>query len=407
MIFWVIAAALTGLVAAALLPALAGWIRPRKSRQAAALAVYRAQLMDLTREEERGLLSEVEAAGLKAEIERRMLKIAGKPELEARSWQAGPAVLVTAVLVLPLAAIGLYLLLGQPGLRGHPHAELAANTAAPSDPQSTEIATLVAQLEQRMAEHPQDPVGWRLLGHAQGGLGRWPDSAASYARAVAAGAKDAATLAEWGEALVFAGGGTVSPPVEEVFRRALAADPKEPRARYYEGLAKLQRGDAKGAVALWRELVAQAPADAPWAAFIQDRIRLAEQMVEPSGPSEQDVAAASQMSPQEREAAIRGMVDRLASRLEREPGDLEGWLKLARAYDVLGEPARRRGALERAAALAPGRADLQLALAQAEAASGDRDKAAQRLTDVLGGLSKDAPERGAVEAELNRLRVQQ
>jgi cytochrome c-type biogenesis protein CcmH len=113
------------------------------------------------------------------------------------------------------------------------------------------------------------------------------------------------------------------------------------------------------------------------------------------------------MSPQEREAAIRGMVERLASRLEREPGDLEGWLKLARAYDVLGEPARRRGALERAAALAPGRADLQLALAQAEAASGDRDKAAQRLTDVLGGLSKDAPERGAVEAELNRLRVQQ
>jgi cytochrome c-type biogenesis protein CcmH len=407
MIFWVIAAALTGLVAATLLPALAGWVRPRKSRQAAALAVYRAQLIELRREEERGIVTESQAAALRVEIERRMLKIAGTPEPEAGAWRARPAVLGAAALVLPLAALGLYVVLGQPGLPGHPYSQIAVQSPAPNDPQSAEITTLVAQLEQRMAEHPQDPVGWRLLGHAQGGLGRWPDSAASYARAVAAGAKDAGTLAEWGEALIFAGGGTVSPPVEEVFRRALAADPKEPRARYYEGLAKLQRGDAKGAVALWRELVAQAPADAPWAAFIQDRIRLAEQMVEPSAPSEQDVAAASQMSPQEREAAIRGMVDRLASRLEREPGDLEGWLKLARAYDVLGEPARRRGALERAAALAPGRADLQLALAQAEAASGDRDKAAQRLTDVLGGLSKDAPERGAVEAELNRLRVQQ
>jgi cytochrome c-type biogenesis protein CcmH len=407
MIFWLIAALLTGLVAAALVPSLAGWITPRRGRQAAALAVYRAQLSDLMRDEERGVLSEKEAAALKAEIERRMLKIAGKPEAEARFWRARPAVLAPAVLVLPVAAIGLYFLLGQPGLRGHPHAELAAVSAAPNDAQSTEIANLVAQLEQRMAEHPQDPVGWRLLGHAQGGLGRWPDSAASYARAVAAGAHDAATLAEWGEALVFASGGTVSPPAEEVFRRALAAEPKEPRARYYEGLAKLQRGDAKGAVALWRELAAQAPADAPWAVFIQDRIRLAEQMAEPSGPSEEDVAAASQMSPEEREVAIRAMVDRLASRLEREPTDLEGWLKLARAYDVLGEPARSRGALERAAALAPARADLQLALAQREAANGDRNKAAQRLTDLLGGLTKDAPERAAVEAELNRLRVQQ
>ena len=97
------------------------------------------------------------------------------------------------------------------------------------------------------------------------------------------------------------------------------------------------------------------------------------------------------------------MVDRLASRLEREPGDLEGWLRLARAYDVLSEPARSRGALERAAALAPGRADLQLALAQAEAANGDRSKAAQRLTALLGGLTKNAPERAAVESELNRL----
>src|SRR5262249_19506899 len=158
---------------------------------------------------------------------------------------------------------------------------------------------------QRMAEHPQDPVGWRLLGHAQGGLGRWPDSAASYARAVEAGAKDAGTLAEWGEALVFASGGTVSPPAAEGFRRAPTAYAKEARARLYEGVAKLQRGDAQGAVALWRELAAQAPADAPWAGFIQDRIRLAEQMAEAPGPSEQDVAAAAQMSPEERDTAIR------------------------------------------------------------------------------------------------------
>jgi cytochrome c-type biogenesis protein CcmH len=407
MIFWLLAAIVTGLVAAALLPSLVGWIRPRRERETAGLAIYRAQLGDLARDRERGLLSESEVAALKAELERRMLKIAGKPEPETRPWRARPSGLIAVVLLLPIAALGLYLALGQPGLRGHPHAEVAAQSPPPNDSQSPEVAKLVAQLEQRMAQHPQDPVGWRLLGHAQGGLGRWSDSAASYAHAVAAGGGDADTLAQWGEALVLAGGGTVSPAAEDVFRRALAADPKEPRARYYQGLLRLQSGDPKGAVALWRELAAQGPADAPWAAFIEERIRLAEQMAEPAGPSEQDVAAAAQLSPEERDAAIRAMVDRLASRLEREPNDLEGWLRLARAYDVLGEAARRRGALERAAALAPARADLQLALAQAESANGDREKAAKRLKDVLQDMAKDAPERPAIEAELNRLGVQE
>ena len=99
-----------------------------------------------------------------------------------------------------------------------------------------------------------------------------------------------------------------------------------------------------------------------------------------------------------------GMVERLAGRLEREPGDLEGWLRLAHAYGVLGEADRRRGALERAAALAPDRADLQLALADAEAAGGTPEAAAERLERLLRGLPADAPERPAVEAELNRLR---
>src|SRR5436309_8958196 len=112
MIFWLLAAIVTGLVAAALLPSLVGWIRPRRERETAGLAVYRTQLGDLARDRERGLLSESEAAALKAELERRMLKIAGKPEPETRLWRARPSGLIAAVLLLPIAALGLYLALG-------------------------------------------------------------------------------------------------------------------------------------------------------------------------------------------------------------------------------------------------------------------------------------------------------
>lgn len=404
MIFWLAAAVLTGLVAVALVPPLTGRARSRAAARAPALSVYKAQLAELARDRERGVVTDTEATALQAEIERRMLKASEASEAEASAWRARPPGVIAAALLVPAAALALYFVLGRPGLPGRTPLSGDAQTLAASDPQAAEVAGLVVELERRMAERPGDPVGWRLLGHAQASLGRWADSAASYARAVATGGGDAQTLAAWGEALVFAAGGTVSPPAEEVLRRALAADPREPRARYYQGLARLQAGEPQAALALWRGLAAQTPADAPWAGFLEDRIRLAEAMAAPKGRSAEDFAAVAELPPEEREAAIRSMVERLADRLEHEPADLEGWLRLANAYGVLGEADLRRVALERAAALAPARADLQLALAEAEAAGGSPEAGVRRLDLLLQGLPPNAPERPAVEAELNRLR---
>jgi cytochrome c-type biogenesis protein CcmH len=403
MIFWLVAALLTGLVAALLVPPLIGRVRIRASAGETGLAVYRAQLEELERDRERGLVGEAEAGALRTEIERRMLKLGSARAGADQGWRARPGAAVAAALLLPGAALGLYLALGQPGLQGQSRAEIE-RTQAGADPQAAEVADLVGQLERRMAERPEDPVGWRLLANAQGGLGRWSQSAASYARAVAAGGGDAETLAAWAEALIFAAGGTVSPPAAEVLRRALQADPKEPRARYYQGLAKLQAGDTQGALALWRALAAEAPTDAPWAEFLNERIRLAEGMVAPPGPDAEEVAAAEDLAPEEREAAIRGMVQRLADRLEREPGDLDGWLRLAHAYGVLAQPEERRAALERAAGLAPERADIQLQLAEAEAAGGAGEAALRRLESLLRSLPEGAPERPLAQAQLKRLR---
>jgi len=108
-------------------------------------------------------------------------------------------------------------------------------------------------------------------------------------------------------------------------------------------------------------LLADAPADAPWRKIVQQRlteIAPGEQLLDAkvSGPTAQDVAAAQSMSPQEREAMVRSMVDRLAARLEQNPNDKEGWTRLAHAYDVLGEPQKAETARARAAQLAgPGR----------------------------------------------------
>ncbi|HXV22783.1 MAG TPA: c-type cytochrome biogenesis protein CcmI [Alphaproteobacteria bacterium] len=399
MMLWLIVALLTGLVTAALVPSLTGRARPAPGRRAAALAVYRAQLTELDRDRERGILGEAEAAALKAEIERRMLKAAGGPEEQDRHWRARPAGVIAAMVLVPVAALALYLALGHPGLPGKPRPNLGALPV--DDSQTMEMAGLVQELEQRMVDRPQDPVGWRLLARSQGSLGRWADSAASYARAVAAGAGDAETLAAWAESVIFAAGGAVSPPAEEILRRTLIADPSQPRARYYQGLAQLQAGRVGQALATWRALSDETAPNAPWARFLQERIRLAEAM---AGPGTAEVTALEELSPEERDAAVRGMVQRLANRLEREPEDLDGWLKLAHARGVLGQLEERRRALERAAALAPGRADIELELAATEAELGAEEEAKARLEALLKRLPPDASERPEAEAQLNRLR---
>jgi len=64
----------------------------------------------------------------------------------------------------------------------------------------------------------------------------------------------------------------------------------------------------------------------------------------PPGPSAADVSAANEMTPDQRNVMIRGMVARLAERLKQDGSDVEGWLRLLRSYMVLGDKDRARAA---------------------------------------------------------------
>jgi cytochrome c-type biogenesis protein CcmH len=59
--------------------------------------------------------------------------------------------------------------------------------------------------------------------------------------------------------------------------------------------------------------------------------------IAPRGPSGSDMAAAAQMAPAERNGMIEGMVARLAQRMADNGSDVDGWLRLIKAYSVLGE----------------------------------------------------------------------
>ncbi|WP_374369072.1 c-type cytochrome biogenesis protein CcmI [Dongia sp.] len=333
-----------------------------------ALEVYRDQIQELNRDAAAGLIAPDQAKQAQIEIERRILALTESPQ-----WQPARApshgMLVTAAVLLPLLGFGLYLWLGEPGLPGQPFAHEA--NAIVTSPE-------IARLQDAVAERPNDAAAWVALAAGYGAAGQPTDSATAYGKAVALGANDSDTLAAYGQALLMASGGEMTEPANAAFRRALAADPSNPIARFFLALGRAQAGDVEGALADWMALAAETPADAPWRAMLDNHIAKATQRLgrapvpspgaedaPAAGPSAAEIAAAESMSPAEREEFVNAMVTRLAERLQAAPEDLEGWIRLARAYQVLERGDDARAAWGKAAALAPARLDIQLDYADA------------------------------------------
>lgn len=214
-------------------------------------------------------------------------------------------------------------------------------------PPDAELGLLLDGLEAKLVENPGDATGWAMLGAGRMQMGRYGDAAAAYARAAALQPDHADHRSAWGEALTMADGGTVSPAARESFRQALALDPQDTRARYYLALARDADGDTAGAIDDWLKLLRDNPADAPWAADLRETVRqraaaagidISSRLPDaPRGPSAADIAAAEDMTTDDREAMIAGMVDGLEARLADNPDDLSGWQRLIRARMVLGE----------------------------------------------------------------------
>jgi cytochrome c-type biogenesis protein CcmH len=318
----------------------------RKVRSGSDLAVYRDQLDEIGRDRAAGLIGETEAEAAKVEVSRRLLA-AADAEATATATAASPAwrrrsALVAALVVLSIGSTSIYLALGSPSLPGQPLASLAGERLA-SRPQNQSIEALIAQIEGHLASNPNDARGWEVVAPVYLRLGRFDDAIKARRAALALGGETSERLSGLGEALVAADDGKVTDEAKSVFERAVALDAENIKARYFIGVAAEQAGRPDDAAKLWRAMLAGAPADAPWADFIRGEIARLGAGGGPS-PTEQDVAAASDLSAEQRTAMIRGMIDRLAERLNRDGSDLDGWQRLVRSYMVLGDQDKARAA---------------------------------------------------------------
>lgn len=395
MTFWIISALAT-LVTALLI----GWpmLRARQTDGDAGqdkdIGIYRDQLRSVEKDLARGVVTEEEAERLRVEIKRRILD-ADRAGSE-HGGRAPRGASVAAVAVAGLTVIGgtylVYDRVGAPGYEDLPLSKRMAEAekmreARPSQAEFEEkmpatppvevgadYAALIDKLRLAVEENPEEAEGWALLARSEANIGNVPAAHAAQRKLLdlkgeTATAQDYLTYAGL---LIQAAGGNVSAEADWALGNTLRLDPHEPIARYYVGLMHLQTGRPDQTFQFWEPLLRQSRPTDPWVPVIRSRLESVAAMAGikyslpasaampggAGGPTAEDMAAAAEMSPEERQAFIQNMVDQLGARMAEEGGPPSDWARLIRAHGVLGNTDRAAAIWAEAQETFPDPADL-------------------------------------------------
>lgn len=266
------------------------------------------------------------------------------------------AVIAAALIAAAVVAVAVYR-----SSDGETETAEVHGSAKPDQPVGT-VEEKIKQLELKLMREPNDPAGWRMLGWSHFETGDLVRSAAAYRRAAEIEPENAENWSSLGEALQSAST-DVSREAAAAFERALKLNRTDPRARYFQAVQKDLQGQHEPAVADWIALLRDTPPGAPWEADLRRTIlQVAEKheidvsgrmLAGPQvtaataaipGPTPEQLAAASSIPPKQQSEMVKGMVDRLANRLKRDPKDADGWMRLMRARMVLGDTEAAREA---------------------------------------------------------------
>ena len=380
-------------------------------------AVYLDQLDELEKDRERGLIDESQAEAARTEIERRLLAAARAESRSSGNATRRPGFAIALAMLVPVLALPLYFQLGSPELPNQPFADRVVEEA-PVNSIVTAARDRLAEAERRTEANPEDPDVWFDLGRFRLVSGDVDGAVEALARAMETSNGRGDIASAYGESLSRQADGLITPEARRAFETALAANPGDPRSRYFLALADFQEGREQAALEAWSALARTAPPNAPWLQTVVSRVIETAQILgenprdwlprppvadAPRGPSAEDVAAARQMSPDERMEMIRGMVANLAARLEEEPDDVEGWRRLASSREVLGEPDAAAAAYGRALELDPDHPDTLLRGAAAAGQIGDAENARRRLARLRDLLPGDAGVQASLDAAIDQI----
>jgi len=340
MVLWAVLAVLTAIVITVVCLPL---VRPKSEQTHAAQSdaeIYKAQLSEIEDERKRGILTESEAEAARIEVSRRLLRSAEKGD---KTREAGAAVrendraLVVVSVLVPALALGGYLIFGTPNMPQQPYA-----ARFDQSPEAQRVTEMVERVEDRLRDHPEDGAGWDVIAPVYLRQQQYHDAVFAFQQALRLNGESAARLEGLGEAMVLRDNGQVNETARMAFSQALKRNPESLKAQFWLAVSDEQNGDLQQAADAYKQIMEASPEGAPWRAMVGTRLAVVQQQLDPGGArapalSPEMMRSAENMSREERAQMIENMVAGLADRLEADGSDLDGWLRLMRAYKVLGK----------------------------------------------------------------------
>jgi cytochrome c-type biogenesis protein CcmH len=355
MLLWIMMALMAGFAALAMLWPLRVQPDAGSPEVDSEVDVYKAQLAEILRDHQRGLIGDSEAEGLRAEAARRLLRqnqdaATAAPMIAASAtrsadWRRRIAAIFILAIV-PLGGLGVYLRLGSPQLPDMPLAARALDR-----PEQIDMQSALARVERHLETTPTDLRGWDLIAPIYLRLGRPLDAARAFESAIRNGGASPERWASLGEARMRAEEGVVTARARAAFEEALKLEPGYAKAVYGLAIARQQDGDVAGAIREIEGLIAKAAPDAAYLPLLRQSLDALQGKPPEAAPGvPQGGEALANLPPEQREAAIRSMVDGLAARLESQGGTLDEWMRLIRARLVLSDKPAAEASLHAAIA---------------------------------------------------------
>jgi cytochrome c-type biogenesis protein CcmH len=324
----------------------------------------------LDQDHQSGRISKTDYAATCLDIDRRLLALSQQTpdtpntrdtrDTSSEIRQSG-RLAIGLLLALPVGAAVIYASLGRPDLADNPlvnrTAEIASRTQMITATKQ-DLAQNLADAQAATVTSPDDVESWLALAEAAAAV----NDSATEIRALRTARQltndDPAVLSLLAEALSRAADGQVTVPARALIDNVLATNPADPRALFLWGLSAFQDGAYADAISRWQTLLSISTPDAPWLPIVRRNIQQAAEagdilLESENGPDADSLAAAADLSEQDRDAMILSMVEALRDRLRTTPDDTEGWQRLAQAYEVLGDAEAAYDALAQAAASAP------------------------------------------------------
>ena len=272
--FWIICALL--LVVAVLFVVLPLWRKSVKENQVlrdvANLEIFRDQIAEMEADLRNGLLTHELYEQGKRELQSRLLEEVKYAVEETQTLARNPhktLAIVLAVLV-PLISIGLYLKIGNPNAFLLQTEQTAAGGFATAKSEAA-----LKQLEDKVSQNPQDTESMGLLARTYAEQERFADAVKVYSKLTQLIPNDAQLWADFADALAMTNGQSLVGHPTLLLNKALALNPKNPKALALAGSAAMGRGEFAAAIKYWDDLLKLLPENSDDAKMINNGIQQA------------------------------------------------------------------------------------------------------------------------------------